>query len=130
MTFFKEACQARTLILANHYVPVSLILAGQFGAPLVGGVGIFVGMLAATLSSVIESIGDYYATARICQLPPPPKHAMNRGIAMEGFASVIAGFVGTCHGTTSLSQMVGFIGQTGVCCLHSYLDFFSLINLL
>ena len=88
--------------------------AGQFGSPMIGGVGIFVGMLAATLSSVIESVGDYYATARICGVPPPPKHAMNRGIAMEGTASVIAGFVGTCHGTTSLSQMVGFIAYTGV----------------
>ena len=71
-------------------------------------------MLAATISSIVESIGDYYATARICALPPPPKHTINRGIAIEGLASVLSGFFGVCHGTTSYSGVIGFIGVTGV----------------
>ena len=86
---------------------------GQFGWPTFGA-GAFVGMLAATISSIVESIGDYYATARICALPPPPKHTINRGIAIEGLASVMSGFFGVCHGTTSYSGVIGFIGVTGV----------------
>ncbi|KAI0237705.1 Solute carrier family 23 member 2 [Lamellibrachia satsuma] len=86
---------------------------GQFGWPTFGA-GAFVGMLAATISSIIESIGDYYATARICALPPPPKHSINRGIAIEGLASVLSGFFGVCHGTTSYSGVIGFIGVTGM----------------
>ena len=93
---------------------ITSFLLGQFGTPTFGSVGIFIGMLAATFSSIIESIGDYYATARVCEVPPPPKHAMNRGIVMEGFVSVISGVTGACHGTTSYSQMVGFIAYTGV----------------
>ena len=53
---------------------------GQFGWPTFGA-GAFVGFLAATFSSIIESIGDYYAAAKICNVPPPPRHSMNRGIA-------------------------------------------------
>ena len=88
-------------------------LKGHFGAPTFGA-AIFVGVMAATLSSTVESIGDYYATARICEVPIPPKHAMNRGIAMEGVASILGGLVGTCHGTTSYSNIIGFIAYTGV----------------
>lgn len=43
-------------------------------------VSALMGMIAATLSSIIESIGDYIATAPVCQVPPPPKHAINRSV--------------------------------------------------
>ena len=33
---------------------------------------------------------------------------------MEGFSSILAALVGTLHGTTSYSQMIGFITYTGV----------------
>ena len=36
------------------------------------------GMLAGIVASAIESIGDYYACARMSGAPPPPVHAMNR----------------------------------------------------
>ena len=72
------------------------------------------GMMAATMSSVMESIGDYYATARVCGVPTPPKHAINRGIAMEGAASMFSGLIGTCHATTSYSNVIGFIAYSGV----------------
>ena len=38
------------------------------------------GMLAGVLASMVESIGDYYACARMAQVPPPPMHAVNRGM--------------------------------------------------
>lgn len=85
----------------------------RFGIPTVSVAG-FVGMLGATLSSIIESIGDYFAAARISNGDPPPSHALNRGIAAEGFCSVISGMVGAGHATTSYSGNIGAIGITKV----------------
>lgn len=45
--------------------------------------GVF-GMLAGIIASMIESVGDYYACARLSGAPPPPTHAINRGIGTEG----------------------------------------------
>ena len=85
-------------------------------------------MMAATFTSIIESVGDYYACARISCAPPPPAHAINRGIAMEGFGSIISGFVGSGGATTSYSQNVGAIGFTKVF-LTKHLTVFKLVAL-
>ncbi|KAL4231904.1 hypothetical protein ACF0H5_009480 [Mactra antiquata] len=85
----------------------------QFGLPTVTAAG-YVGFLAATISSIIESIGDYYAAARLSGSAPPPSHAINRGIAMEGVCSIVSGMVGASHGTTSYSGNIGVIGITKV----------------
>lgn len=74
----------------------------------------YMGMMAATLTSIIESVGDYYACARISGESSPPAHAVNRGIAIEGFGSLISGAVGSGGATTSYSQNVGAIGFTKV----------------
>ncbi len=37
-----------------------------------------IGMMSAVVASIIESIGDYYACARLSCAPPPPVHAINR----------------------------------------------------
>ena len=37
------------------------------------------GMLAGVMAGMIESVGDYYACARLAEAPPPPVHAVNRG---------------------------------------------------
>jgi len=44
--------------------------------------GAVLGMLAGVLSGGIESIGDYYACARLAGAPPPPIHAINRGLSL------------------------------------------------
>ena len=36
--------------------------------------------MAGILASMVESVGDYYACAKIAGAPPPPKHAINRGM--------------------------------------------------
>ena len=41
--------------------------AGHWGLPTFG-VSAFVGMLAATIASIVESVGDYSTTARACQV--------------------------------------------------------------
>ena len=75
--------------------------------------GVF-GMLAGVLASAIESVGDYYACARLSGAPPPPVHAINRGIGTEGVACVLAGLMGSGNGTTSYSENIGAIGITKV----------------
>lgn len=75
-------------------------------------------MLVATMSSVVESIGDYYASARICRVPFPPPSAMNRAVAMEGLASVFSGMLGAGHATTSYSNNTGAVGITKVSCRY------------
>ncbi|KAL4240898.1 hypothetical protein ACF0H5_001680 [Mactra antiquata] len=86
---------------------------GQWGLPTVS-VSSYMAMLAATMTSIIESVGDYYACARISNVTPPPAHAVNRGIAMEGFGSILSGIIGSGGATTSYSQNVGAIGFTKV----------------
>lgn len=72
----------------------------------------FIGMLAAVIASVIESLGDYSACATMCQVPSPPSHAVNRGIAVEGLGSMLSGIWGTVTGTASYSSNIVVIGIT------------------
>ena len=72
-------------------------------------------MLAAIFASIMESLGDYYACARMSGAPPPPSHAINRGIGMEGIGCILAGAWGTGNGTTTYSENIGAIGITKVC---------------
>ncbi|XP_027741621.1 solute carrier family 23 member 1-like [Empidonax traillii] len=86
---------------------------GQWGMPTVSLAGIF-GILAGVISSMLESVGDYYACARLSRAPPPPKHAISRGIGVEGIGCLLAGAWGTGNGTTSYSENVGALGITKV----------------
>lgn len=88
---------------------------GQFGLPQVS-VGVVLGMLSAILSSVVESVGDYYACARLSQVPTPPTHAINRGIWMEGLGCIVAGIWGGGCGLTSYSTNISIIAVTKVAC--------------
>lgn len=95
------------------FTMVFMIL-GQWGTPTVSVAGVF-GMLAGVLVSIIESIGDYYACARLSGAPPPPRHAINRGIGIEGIGCLIAGACGSGNGTTSYGENIAAIGITRVC---------------
>ncbi|KAM9389282.1 solute carrier family 23 member 1-like [Phaethornis superciliosus] len=86
---------------------------GQWGVPTVSLAGIF-GILAGVISSMLESVGDYYACARLSGAPPPPKEAISRGIGVEGIGCLLAGAWGTGNGTTSYSENVGALGITKV----------------
>ncbi|XP_053374414.1 solute carrier family 23 member 2-like isoform X2 [Mercenaria mercenaria] len=86
---------------------------GQWGLPTVSTASVF-GMLAGVLASMIESVGDYYACARLSGAPPPPTHAINRGIGVEGIGCILAGAWGSGNGTTSYSENIGAIGITKV----------------
>ena len=54
-------------------------IAVQWGLPTFSLAGVF-GMLSAVIAGIIESVGDYYAAASLCAAPPPPVHAVNRGM--------------------------------------------------
>lgn len=75
--------------------------------------GVF-GMLAGYLASMIESIGDYYACARISEAPVPTSRMISRGLGAEGLGCLIAGILQTCNGTTTYSENIGSIGLTKV----------------
>jgi xanthine/uracil permease len=84
----------------------------NFGSSVIWA-GIF-GMLAGYLASMIESIGDYYACARISEAPVPTGKMISRGLGAEGIGCFIAGILQTCNGTTSYSENIGSIGLTKV----------------
>ncbi|KAJ0061276.1 hypothetical protein NL108_014421, partial [Boleophthalmus pectinirostris] len=86
---------------------------GQWGMPTVSLAGVF-GILAGIVCSMAESVGDYHSCARLSGAPPPPKHAINRGIGVEGVGSLLAGAFGTGNGTTSFSENIAALGITKV----------------
>ncbi len=85
----------------------------QWGMPAFAAPAI-VGMFAGYLASMVESIGDYYACARLAGAPPPDRKTINKGIGMEGVGCLIAGIFGTGNGTTSYSENIGAIALTRV----------------
>ncbi|XP_022653399.1 solute carrier family 23 member 1-like isoform X4 [Varroa destructor] len=87
----------------------------QFGGPTFT-VGAVIGMLSAILGSIVESIGDYLACASLARAPPPPKHAINRGIMSEGVGCILAGVFGAGCGLTSYSGNISIIALTKVAC--------------
>lgn len=111
LLFFLPAIDFRENV--PHRPEPSSLLAGQWGLPTVSLAGIF-GILAGVISSMLESVGDYYACARLSGAPPPPKHAISRGIGVEGIGCLLAGAWGTGNGTTSYSENVGALGITKV----------------
>ncbi|XP_071494391.1 solute carrier family 23 member 1-like [Diadema antillarum] len=92
-----------------YYIPYP----GQWGPPKITAPGVL-GMIVGCTASIVESIGDYYACARIAGAPPLPPHAVNRGIGMEGVGGIISALWGTGMGATSYSQNIGVIGITKV----------------
>ncbi|CAL1261637.1 unnamed protein product [Larinioides sclopetarius] len=113
---FQEGSPARTdlrLSALKNSPWFRLPYPGQWGMPSFTTAAIL-GILAGTLASAIESVGDYYACARLSGADVPPKHAINRGIFMEGLGCVISGFFGSGSGVTSFSENIGAIGITKV----------------
>ncbi|XP_017305007.1 solute carrier family 23 member 2 isoform X5 [Diaphorina citri] len=86
---------------------------GQWGTPTVSLSGVL-GMLAGVLACTVESISYYPTTSKMCGAPPPPVHAINRGIAIEGLGTVLAGLWGSGNGTNTFGENVGAIGVTKV----------------
>ena len=67
------------MIHHDQTLTITVRFKGQFGTPLYD-TGAFIAFMMGTISSIIDSIGDYYACAKVCHAPPPPNHAVNRGM--------------------------------------------------
>ncbi|XP_060063931.1 solute carrier family 23 member 1-like [Ylistrum balloti] len=109
---FKARTDARGDVVRNakwFYFPYP----GQFGSPIFE-TGAFSAFLIATFISILDSIGDYYACAMICNVPPPPTHGVNRGIAIEGLCTALSGAMGCGHATSTQGGNIGSIGITKV----------------
>ena len=101
------------LSLYSRLIVLFYCISAQWGTPTVSAAAV-IGMISATIASMIESIGDYYACAKLAGAPPPPKHALNRGFGIEGFGCLMTGLWGTGTGTTSISQNIAVVGITRV----------------
>lgn len=70
-------------------------------------------MLAGALSAMVESLGDYYAAARISGAPVPPPAVLARAVTLQGFSCMLAGLFGTANGTTAYNENIGALQLTG-----------------
>lgn len=86
---------------------------GQWGWPTFS-ISSVLGMLAGVLACTVESLGYYPTIAKMSGAPPPPIHAINRGIGTEGLGTVLAGIWGCGNGTNTFGENVGTIGVTKV----------------
>lgn len=86
---------------------------GQFGLPSVTVAGVL-GMLAGVLACSVESISYYPTVSQMSGAQPPPLHAINRGIGVEGLGTVLAGLWGSGNGTNTFGENVGAIGVTKI----------------
>ncbi|CAN9507678.1 unnamed protein product [Ophioblennius macclurei] len=108
--------EARTDVKGNVLNEASWFMfpyPGQWGLPTVSLAGV-IGIIAGLICSMAESVGDYHSCARLSGTCAPPKHAINRGIGIEGLGCLIAGAFGTGNGTTSFSENVAILGITKV----------------
>ena len=58
-------------------------------------------LLAAVIPASLESIGDYYACARLSGAPQPPTEVVSRALGVEALCCLVAGLFGTGSGSTA-----------------------------
>ncbi|CAL8465374.1 g4910 [Coccomyxa elongata] len=71
-------------------------------------------MLAGAISAMVESLGDYYAAARICGAPVPPPQVISRAVTFQGFSCVLTGLIGSGNATTAYNENIGAMQLTRV----------------
>lgn len=81
-----------------------------------------IGMLSAVVASIIESIGDYYACARLSCAPPPPIHAINRCVLEKTLFSIKPVGLDNCGGKSKSFSMKAARQQDSLLTGHLSLD--------
>ena len=76
------------------------VLPLQWGSPIFTSAGVFT-MFAAVIPAALESIGDYYAAARLGGVPQPHTEVVSRALAVESVCCVVSGLLGTTSGSTA-----------------------------
>lgn len=105
-----------SLIKASPWFSLRPALPFKWGFPELNAITLAgsLGMLAGYLGSMVESIGDYYACARMAEAPVPTEKMISKGLGAEGLGCFIASLFQTGNGTTSYSENIGSIGLTHV----------------
>ena len=105
------------LIASASWFSLEPMIPFKWGFPDLGSSTLWagaIGMLAGYFTSMVESIGDYYACARISEAPQPTEKMISKGLGTEGLGCLIAGILQTGNGTTTYSENIGSIGLTKV----------------
>ncbi|TKY58721.1 Nucleobase-ascorbate transporter 11 [Spatholobus suberectus] len=71
-------------------------------------------MAIVSLVASVDSIGTYHSASLRVNLRPPTPRVVSRGIALEGFCSILAGLWGSGTGSTTLTENVHTIDTTKV----------------
>ncbi|XP_048249504.1 solute carrier family 23 member 2-like [Haliotis rufescens] len=85
----------------------------HYGPPTISGSG-YVSMLTITMTMVIQIPGVYQTVARGAEMPPPPSHAINRGMAVDGLSGAVSGMLGGVCASVVFVQSLGLIAVTKV----------------
>ena len=91
-------CKTKTGVIGDS-LGAKFPYPGQWGAPIFKGYAIGP-MIGAMMVSMVESIGDYYACAKLAGAPPPSGSVISRGLASEGWGLMLCGLFGTGNGTS------------------------------
>ncbi|KAJ6378958.1 hypothetical protein OIU78_029052 [Salix suchowensis] len=71
-------------------------------------------MIIVSLVATVDSVGTYHSTSLLVNSKPPTPRIVSRGIALEGFCSVLAGIWGSGTGATTLTENVHTVNITKV----------------
>ncbi|KAJ1375826.1 Xanthine/uracil/vitamin C permease [Sesbania bispinosa] len=87
--------------------------------PLQWGIPIFhfrtsIIMVIVALVASVDSVGTYRTASQLVNLRPPTPGVVSRGIALEGFCSILAGLWGSGTGATTLTENMHTINITKV----------------
>ncbi|XP_011021854.1 PREDICTED: nucleobase-ascorbate transporter 11 [Populus euphratica] len=91
-------------------------------------------MIIVSLVASVDSVGTYHSTSLLVNSKPPTPRIVSRGIALEGFCSVLAGIWGCGTGSTTLTENVHTVNITKVASRRvveigaAFLILFSLIG--
>eukprot|EP00884_Botryococcus_braunii_P002860 jgi/Botrbrau1/12575/Bobra.0169s0108.1 len=109
----QAACRTDQTSVLKHSPWLRFPYPGQFGWPIFNMPNTIV-MLAGALSAMVESLGDYYAAARIAGAPVPPPGLISRAVTWQGICCMLTGFWGTGNGTTAYNENIGAMQITRV----------------
>ncbi|GLU18202.1 hypothetical protein SLE2022_345150 [Rubroshorea leprosula] len=71
-------------------------------------------MIIVSLVASVDSVGTYHSASMLVNSRPPTRGIVSRGIAVEGFCSLLAGLWGSGTGSTTLTENVHTINITKV----------------
>lgn len=71
-------------------------------------------MIFVSLVASVDSVGTYHSASLLVNSKPPTPGIVSRGIALEGFCSILAGLFGSGTGSTTLTENMHTINITKV----------------